>query len=320
MELKFAATSQIYEKNEITPDENLSGNIYHWGTRNQYPQYILTLYNSVPTLHSIIDGVVKSILGKKQTTNSLISKKTLKQIVSDYVIFGGYIIQVIYQRDGNVNHVECVDISKCRVDKKGKIWYYPRANGYEKYIIDDSYLIGNTGRNIYPSPIWSTAVKSCEIEKSIQDYHLNAINNSFTGSFIVNINGDLTDVQKNEIEKNFNEKFCGKQNTGRVAFSFNGVSGTETTLQSLPISEFGEQYQALADYTRQQIFTAFRVNPNIFGIATEGTGFSGEEYVQSYKLYNLNIISPCREDILEGIYTFIPRDSIQIEEYTGDLD
>ena len=54
----FAAIDPYIETNIVLPTERLvSGkDLMEWGTRNAYPDYLLDLYNNVPTLRSIING------------------------------------------------------------------------------------------------------------------------------------------------------------------------------------------------------------------------------------------------------------------------
>jgi hypothetical protein len=71
------------------------------------------------------------------------------------------------------------------------------------------------------------------------------------------------------------------------------------------VEDFGEKYQSLAKHSRQQIFTAFRANPNLFGIPTESLGFSQEEYESAFRLYNRTQIRPVQRliaDTYDKIY------------------
>ena len=52
----FAAIDTYVETNIVLPTEKvISGrDMVQWGTKNVYPDYLLDLYNNVPTLRSII--------------------------------------------------------------------------------------------------------------------------------------------------------------------------------------------------------------------------------------------------------------------------
>jgi hypothetical protein len=140
----------------------------------------------------------------------------------------------------------------------------------------------------------------------VDDYHLNAINNGFVASVVINFNNGQPESKiMEEIEDNFTEKFSGHENAGRLCFSWNKDKEHATTIDTLSVEDFGEKYQSLAKHSRQQIFTAFRANPNLFGIPTESLGFSQEEYESAFRLYNRTQIRPVQRliaDTYDKIY------------------
>ena len=83
--------------------------------------------------------------------------------------------------------------------------------------------------------------------------------------------------------------------------SFNDSKETETTIAELHMEDFGERYKALASHSRQQIFSAFRAIPLLFGLTSEAnTGFSTDEFEQSFKLYNRTQIRPVQRIICDA--------------------
>jgi hypothetical protein len=151
-------------------------------------------------------------------------------------------------------------------------------------------------------PCYAAAVKACETERCVDDFHLNAINNGFTGSYIINFNNGVPeDKIKEEIEEAFNEKFSGHENAGRIGFSWNPNKESATTVEKIEVEDFGEKYKSLESNSRQKIFTAFRANPNLFGIPTESLGFSSEEYESAFRLFNRTMIRPAQK-LLAGAY------------------
>jgi len=157
-----------------------------------------------------------------------------------------------------------------------------------------------THSQVYPLPVYAASVKACEIERMIDDYHLNSISNGFASSLIVNFNnGQPTPEIMENLEREFDEKFTGPGNAGRVMFSFNKSKDNATTFEVPPVTDFGEKYKALAENSREKIFTAFRAYPNLFGLPT-ATGFSIEEFDQSFRLYNRTAVRPVQRMIADA--------------------
>ena len=159
---------------------------------------------------------------------------------------------------------------------------------------------------VYPAPVYAAAVKACEIERLIDDFHISDINNHFVSSAVINFNnGDPGDEVKKQVENEVNEKFCGASNGGRIMLSWNPNKESATEIVEFKVEDFGERYKALSEHSRQQIFTSFRANPNLFGIPTEGNGFANEQYEESYRLYSRTQIRPIQRlicDTYDRIY------------------
>lgn len=255
-------------------------------------------------------------------------RSQVEALARDYETYGGFALEVIRGLGGAVVEVYYIDIRFLRSNKENSVFYYcekwkegrtkdavvypayqhisperwATLTPEERARVSSSILfVKNTTTQVYPFPVYGSAVKACETERGIDDYHLNAIENGFTSSMIVNFNnGTPSDETKEEIEKSFTEKFTGHQNAGRVMFSWNSDRTNATTITEPKVDDFGNRYDALSKHCRQQIFTAFRANPNLFGIPTENLGFSQEEYEAAFRLYNRTCVKPVQRIICDA--------------------
>ena len=328
--LAFAALNQYVTTNTVeNVEKEISGKDFiAWGADNRYLNYLFSLYEDCATLQSIINGTTDFVCGNDISCNLPRFEKTvnkndetildiIQKIVSDYLIFGGFALQVIRNAVGEITELYWVDFTKIRSDRKNEVFFYSdewdKSYGRVKYIIypkfnqDDSnptsifYYKGNKTRGTYPTPIYNAAITSCELEKKINEFHLNEISTNFLTSKIINFNSGLPDDDlKNEIEKNVNEKFCGSENAGRLLISFNANKDSETTVTDIPMDDFAERYDALQARCREQIFLAFRAQPIIFGLQKENNGFSQDEYLQAFALYNRTVVQPIQQAIIKS--------------------
>ena len=339
----FAAIDSYLETNIVSPVEKvLAGrDMVEWGTRNAYPDYLLDLYNNVPTLRSIINGNIDYVAGddvtimplQEEFTNQEMNmrgdtiREQVKDIAKDFEIYGGFALQVIRNLAGEVAEVYYIDMRYLRTNKEGDVFYYSEKWGkssrtdmvvypaflpkldWEKLSDEERnrhassiLFVKNVHTQVYPAPLYAASVKACEIERLIDEFHLSDINNHFVSSAIINFNnGDPGQEIKSEIERDFNEKFCGASNGGRVAFSWNPNKESATDIVEFKMEDFGERYKALSQHSRTQIFTSFRAIPLLFGLTSEAnTGFSTEEFEQSFKLYNRTQIQPVQRMICDA--------------------
>lgn len=352
--VSFAAIDNYIESNIIKAVEkiNPARNLVEWGSDNNYPEYLLNLYENTPTLQSIIDGCVDYVIGNGIELRSGININTkgediediIRQLSFDEFWLGGHALQIIRGRDGSVAETYYIENRHVRTNKYLDVFYYNekwgkfRTSDVLKYpvfiknlewgMLDDagkelhasSILYSKTAnKRIYPTPRYASAIVAAEIEKLIGNYHVNQINNNFTASLIINFNnGRPEDKEKEEIEKNVSEKFCGSENGGRVAMFFNEDKEHATTIVEPRIADFGARYDALSKYSRQQLFTAFRAHPNLFGIPTEGLGFSSEEYESVFKLFNKTQIEPVQKRIVNSFNKIYGEGAITIHPFSFD--
>lgn len=340
----FAAIDTYLEQNIILPTEKtISGrDMVEWGTKNAYPDYLLDLYNNVPTLRSIINGNIDYVAGddviieplQPEYTNSEMNRRgdtireQVKDIAKDFEIYGGFALQVIRNLAGEIAEIYYLDMRYIRTNKEGNVFYYSEKwnkGGRADVVVYPAFLpnlkwetlsdeeknrhassvlfVKNVHTQVYPAPVYAASVKACEIERQIDDFHLSDINNHFVSSAIINFNnGDPGDDRiKEEILEDLNEKFCGASNGGRIMVSWNKNKESATDIAEFKVEDFGERYKSLSQHSRQQIFTAFRAIPLIFGLTSEAnTGFSTEEFEQSFKLYNRTQIQPVQRLICDA--------------------
>lgn len=355
LKVTFAAIDPYLTTNIVSPKEvNLKGkDRVQWGEKNAYPEYLLDLFKSVPTLRSIITGSADFVAGDDVTSSRPLNlrkdlpREVVHNLGLDFFLYGGFALQVIRDKKGDVAEIYYCDIRFLRTDKDNEVFYYSekwteggrdaivypkfypyKAEQWSKLTPEEKarnassiYYYKDTHTQAYPSPCWAAAVKACEQERGIDDYHLNALENGFTSSMLVNFNqGVPSDEIKNEIERSFTEKFTGHQNAGRVMFSWNDSKDTMTTMQSVKVEDFGERYNSLAKHARQQIFTAFRAVPALFGLMNETTGFSEQEFAEAFKLYNRTRIKPVQRNITEAVEKIFGESVIEITPFEVEVN
>lgn len=335
--VSFAALTPYVERTLLSPDEKaISGRDWmQWGDRNRFPSYLVDLVQGCATLRSVVLGVADYVLGNGAAISSgpfadsgIVNRKgtTKDQLVrlagQSLGTFGGFAWQLIPNNVGGLAEVYPLKMQDLRISKERDVFYYCEkwnATAAEPLVfgkwsgqfardartgrfLPAVLYVQQWGEGVYPVPLYVAALKACETERSIDEFHLGQIERGFMGSYIVNFNNGtpVTDEIRREVEAGFNRKFAGAKNAGRIVFSWNDSKDNATTLQKMEVSDYGEKYETLSKHCRQQIFTAFRANPNLFGIPTESLGFSSEEYDSAFKLFNRTIITPLQDAIVDA--------------------
>ena len=315
---QYLAVDKSWEKNIISSKEsNTTQNFVQWGDRNKYPNYLFQLYQEAPTLHSIINGVADYITGNgiENNTTVNIDEELVRDMAMSLAIYGGIALNILRNAYGAIAEIKVLDFKYVRSSKDNKTLYYSEDFG-KKGTYNGNYFAlpafdakenqpssvfyyKMTKHSTYPQPLWSSVVVDAEVEKSIGVFHLNTIKNGFSANVLISFNdGVPSDDQQEQIETNIREKFTSENNAGSFAVSFADSKEHAPTIAKIDSDSFADRYTTLNKKVQQNLFTAFRCNPNIFGIATENLGFNAEEYEQTFKLFNRFTIKPMQNAII----------------------
>lgn len=350
--LAFAAVDKKFETSipSFKESDTRGKDYVQYGEGNQTPEYLYGLYLSVSTLRTVIDGTADYVAGNDVICNipqfaKEINKKgdtayeLVKLLARDYNLYGGFSFEVIRNKAGEVGELYYIDFRYLRSDKDNNLfWYseeyekkYARTNKtivFPKFVAEATdaprsiVYVKNERSHTYPIPKYSGAIKACEIERHIDEFHLAALENGFVPSYIINfLNGIPSDEQKSEIEKNIREKFSGAENAGAFILNFADTKDNAATVEKLDVTDFGDKYQAAATRAREQIFISFRAVPAIFGLMTESKGFAEEEFEQAFRLYNRTAVKPVQRVICDTMdKIFGVKNSLTIDAFTIDED
>lgn len=299
-----------------------------WGNDNRYPEFLAGIVEKCSTLNSIINGITDYVMGDSINVTDE-TRNEIELAVKDYITYGVCYFNVLYNGFGNLASIKTLDAKNVRSNKDNSVFFYSedwnKSYGrvqcislpkYQEGVVTKSsvLMVKNNSRETYPTPIWNTAIESCLTDIEINHFHYNEVKNGFNASVIINFNNGVpTDEEKDEIEKQINQKFCGAENASRFLLAFNSNKENAVTIEKLNTDDYDERYNSLAKKVRQDIFTTFRANPNLFGIATENLGFSSEEYESSFKLFNKTMIQPIQRKMVGALQ---PLMNIQIKPFT----
>lgn len=310
-EMKFAT---VTPHGIIVPDvvdKKTSKKYINWGEDNKLPNYLWDNYLSCSNLQAIVNTVVDFVIG--EGVDTVFSQQdfadNIQKWVTDYILFGGFAVEGLRNRNGDIAQLNYMNVMNVRVDEElttaflsnnwgswsGKsIIELPLYKEDEKQSHFIYYFRGNITRNINPIPMYVASLKSIEILNNVKNFHLNNLTNGFTASSIINLNdGTIKTRELSEIKKQLEEKFTGSSNAGKFILMNGGDKEHEATVVRLDADNFGDLYKTLTDSSENDLYVAFRINPILVGVNVQ-TGFSKEEFENAFALYNSTMITPIK--------------------------
>lgn len=329
----------IERKYVVDPEETTYGNksLVTWGPDNQLPVLYQNCYIKSATLKAIIDGINNYTLGddiilddnaaywrEKVNRNGLTMRQLVSRIDFNLNVYGGFAIQVVYNRLGQVVEMFPLDFSRCRVNEDGtKVYYAKKWTKYQTKSqefdrFDPSninmenptqifWYKNDTTNSVYPFPPFAGAIYDVLTEIECAKYSLNTVARGFSAKYILNLPeaaNSMTDEQKRGMEEAIKAKFCGSENEANFLMYYrNGDSDADKLeITKIESDETPERYIAIKDNARTNIFVSMRCTPLLMGLVNGiTTGFSTQEYSDSYKLFQKSVIEPQQDVIIEAL-------------------
>lgn len=302
-----------------------------WGRGNNYPNLLLDLYNQSPTHRACINFGVQSILGNGVDLDAMQVDGTqvvpnyaqswddlIKNIATDYMLYGSYAIQIIKNKDGKTFSFWHMPLDKVRwseYDEDGQITQYWISNDWtatgkfppfaiEAFDMRDESLV-KQGRPYlyvyrqyspamvyYTQPHYQAGIKSIQSEIEYVNYDLKTTVNNFVPSGMLVLNEVETDEQRQAVINNVTKLFQGSDNANSLMIAFRS-NIEEQKPEFIPFTSNSGNinlYASANERTVNRILAAHQIpNASLVGMPDlVGSGFASEadKLETAYQLYN----------------------------------
>ena len=297
-----------------------------FGINNDYPKYLLGLYNESPKHGAIVKSKCNYIYGKGFEDKSIANSKgetwnnILRRCIKDDELYRGYFLQIIWNRVKKVSEIYHIEFHKVRVSKDLQKFYVKndwndireKPREYDAFNLNNPfgsqifyYKEYNPSSETYPLPVYFQGLNYIESDIEVSRHILGMAKQSFVGSTLINLNnGDpINEEHKGEVERGLLKKFTGDSGK-RVVIMFN--KSKENSAEILPLATTTltkEDFTNVNNLIQQEIFASHQiVSPTLFGIKTEGQLGARNEIRDAYEIFN-NVYCSERQLLLDEIFT-----------------
>lgn len=304
-----------------------------FGHDNNYPEYILGLYNKSAKHNAIVNGKCVYILGnglestddagktflakanEKQTWNDL-----SKPICNDIENYGGVYLQVIPKRGGGYN-VYHMAYHRLRSNEANTKFYYKKSwdkNAWQEadktypaftpgITVTSVYYFKEyrSGKNTYALPSWVAACNWIESDIEVSKATLTNAKTGFSASKFINFyNGEPPELKKKAIEKRLENAATGSEGK-KLLIGYNNDPNKKPTVDDLGASDLTkEDFGKVDELITGNIFAGHSVtHPLLFGIQQPGKLGSSQELRVAYDIFK-NTYANAKQRQLEGIVKF----------------
>lgn len=314
-----------------------------FGEQNDYPVYLLDLFNKSAKHGALVRSKAKYVIGKGFTTESgndsefirLMNANTLGgKVALDLEAFGGSYIEVIWGKLGRqIASLSHIEYSRIRTNKDNtQFWYKedwkiygrdkkeavvipafnPRTNEKRQILFVKEYRPGGMA---YPLPGYISALNFIEADIEVSKHVLGNASTGFTPSKLITLpNGEPPAEVKGEITKQFEKTFTGSDGK-KFILSFVTDAARKPIVDDLGASDLTkEDFTAIDTLIQNNIFAAHEItSPSLFGIAQPGKLGTSTELKDAYDIFKNTYVNN-KQMLIEEVFNMLSRYAGYTEE------
>ena len=282
-----------------------------YGDRNDYPNYLVELFNKSAKHNAIVRNKVHYICGNGWTGNEQFIEKPnrsenlndlTRKISLDLELFGGAYIEIIWGL-GKVAEMWHIDYTKIRTNKDNtQFWYKEDWKAYKKeveYVYPDFNPKVPNGKQIiylkeyrpnigvYSLPVYFGALNYIESDVEVSKHVLGNAKTGFSASKLITLpDGQPSREEMNEIHRKFKNTYTGADGV-KYMLSFVNDASRKPIVDDLGQSDLTkEDFGRVDELIQTNIFSGHQVTtPSIFGIAVAGKLGTRTEMRDGYEIF-----------------------------------
>jgi len=304
-----------------------------YGQNNDYPQYLLDLFNKSAKHNAIIRGKVNYIVGNGWVGEEAIVKKVnreetlndlTKKVALDLELFGGAYIQVIWSVMGaQIAELWHCDYTKIRTNKDNtQFWYkedWKTTRNQEKAEVYNAFNPANPqgvqilyvkeyrpGMNVYSLPGYFGALNYIESDVEVSKHVLGNAQTGFSASKLITLpNGEPSPDEKRAVSRQFDNMYTGADGK-KYLLAFVNDATRKPIVDDLGASDLTkEDFGRVDELIQTNIFSGHQItSPDLFGIAVPGQLGNRQQMRDSYEIFN-NTYVRYKQMQIEGVFNML---------------
>jgi hypothetical protein len=333
---------------------------YHFlsfGADNMYPLFLLSLYNNYgsPLNKAIINKKTKMTAGfgykeildpkLKQWAKKNNLERLLLYLAKDFMIYGGFAIEIIWNREGTSFDISYLPIHTLRIGLKEEeeeadyYWYSADWGQYKKPEYKPEYIKrfdpkDRTGRqaiyyiepnpaatSLYPIPDYSTALNFIDLDYQIGQFHLNQVRQGFAPSFILNFGTGIPTIdEQNQFFREFQRNFKGSENAGKIMITYSDGGDQKPDLIPIQLNDSDDRFILLQEMVEKNITQAHEMPVQLVSFQPGKLGSADErkELMAEFQTYYVAIKQNQMEEAINGVLETIGfTEKIVLRDYTS---
>ena len=326
-------TSLSFRKEFIKPDEEKDRALgfIKWGKKNDYPYFLVDLFNGSAWHQGIIKtktfyiagGGLEIVTGDMQAFidnqySPFNMNEIAEQLAFDFELFGGFAVKGTWNREGTrVAKWEYLDVDAIRMTEDERIYYLSddwtamnqsaeKTNLRMFPALDENNKTGSfiiyykepskrsrKEKGIYPKPTYNGGLTAIQTDVDIAKFHMYELQNGFKSGTLINMPSGFPESTEelHRITESIKGRTQSVEDAGEIIITFSDGKDLAPTVQQLNGNDLDKRYEVTAASVQQNILVAHSVTAPTLFGVMQQGSFNAAESGDLFEIFKTTYVS-----------------------------
>ena len=341
-------TSLSFRKEFVKPDEEKDRSLgfVKWGKKNDYPYFLIDLFNGsawhqgivkTKTFYiagnglEIVTGDMQGFIDNQYSPFDM--NEIAEQLAFDFELFGGFAVKGTWNREGTrVAKWEYLDVDAIRMTEDERNYYLSddwaalnqsaeKTNLRMFPALDENSPVGSfimyykepskksrKEKGIYPKPTYNGGLTAIQTDCDIAKFHMYELQNGFKSGTLINMPSGFPESTEelHRITESIKGRTQSVEDAGEIIITFSDGADLAPTVQQLNGNDLDKRYEVTAASVQQNILVAHSVTAPTLFGVMQQGSFNAAESGDLFQIFKTTYVSS-RQKRIEWMLNYMAK-------------
>ena len=341
-------TSLSFRKEFVKPDEEKDRSLgfVKWGKKNDYPYFLIDLFNGsawhqgivkTKTFYiagnglEIVTGDMQAFIDNQYSPFDM--NEIAEQLAFDFELFGGFAVKGTWNREGTrVAKWEYLDVDAIRMTEDERMYYLSddwtalnqsaeKTNLRMFPALDENSPVGSfimyykepakrsrKEKGIYPKPTYNGGLTAIQTDCDIAKFHMYELQNGFKSGTLINMPSGFPESTEelHRITESIKGRTQSVEDAGEIIITFSDGADLAPTVQQLNGNDLDKRYEVTAASVQQNILVAHSVTAPTLFGVMQQGSFNAAESGDLFQIFKTTYVSS-RQKRIEWMLNYMAK-------------
>jgi hypothetical protein len=341
-------TSLSFRKEFVKPDEEKDRSLgfVKWGKKNDYPYFLIDLFNGsawhqgivkTKTFYiagnglEIVTGDMQGFIDNQYSPFDM--NEIAEQLAFDFELFGGFAVKGTWNREGTrVAKWEYLDVDAIRMTEDERMYYLSddwtalnqsaeKTNLRMFPALDENSPVGSfimyykepskksrKEKGIYPKPTYNGGLTAIQTDCDIAKFHMYELQNGFKSGTLINMPSGFPESTEelHRITESIKGRTQSVEDAGEIIITFSDGKDLAPTVQQLNGNDLDRRYEVTARSVQQNILVAHSVTAPTLFGVMQQGSFNAAESGDLFQIFKTTYVSS-RQKRIEWMLNYMAK-------------